>query len=192
MRTIKLPCKSDLRKQCIIDATEQHVLIKGFHKASMSEIAKTAGLSVGQIYRYYAHKDDIICALVEQLTQKRLQFMASFLDKKDWLERHFSEENQETHNMRIMHTEIQAEATRNPVISKIYKESHTRLQNRAVVILMSRYPTITEREAIARIEMLVTLTEGLLVRWDFQTRPFTKEMHQIYRQTLDTILPDVI
>ncbi|WP_100637075.1 TetR/AcrR family transcriptional regulator [Marinomonas polaris] len=192
MRTIKLPCKSDLRKQCIIDATEQHVLIKGFHKASMSEIAKTAGLSVGQIYRYYAHKDDIICALVEQLTQKRLQFMASFLDKKDWLERHFSEENQETHNMRIMHTEIQAEATRNPVIAKIYKESHIRLQNRAVVILMSRYPTITEREAIARIEMLVTLTEGLLVRWDFQTRPFTKEMHQIYRQTLDTILPDVI
>lgn len=192
MRTIKLPCKSDLRKQCIIDATEQHVLIKGFHKASMSEIAKTAGLSVGQIYRYYAHKDDIICALVEQLTQKRLQFMASFLDKKDWLDRHFSEENQETHNMRIMHTEIQAEATRNPVIAKIYKESHIRLQNRAVVILMSRYPTITEREAIARIEMLVTLTEGLLVRWDFQTRPFTKEMHQIYRQTLDTILPDVI
>jgi AcrR family transcriptional regulator len=192
MRTIKLPCKSGLRKQCIIDATEQHVLIKGFHKASMSEIAKTAGLSVGQIYRYYAHKDDIICALVEQLTQKRLQFMASFLDKKDWLERHFSEENQETHNMRIMHTEIQAEATRNPVIAKIYKESHIRLQNRAVVILMSRYPTITEREAIARIEMLVTLTEGLLVRWDFQTRPFTKEMHQIYRQTLDTILPDVI
>ncbi|MGO2236443.1 TetR/AcrR family transcriptional regulator [Marinomonas sp.] len=192
MRTIKLPCKSDLRKQCIIDATEQHVLTKGFHKASMSEIAKTAGLSVGQIYRYYAHKDDIICALVEQLTQKRLQFMASFLDKKDWLERHFSEENQETHNMRIMHTEIQAEATRNPVIAKIYKESHTRLQSRAVVILMSRYPTITEREAIARIEMLVTLTEGLLVRWDFQTRPFTKEMHQIYRQTLDTILPDVI
>ena len=192
MRTTKLPCNSDLRKQCIIDATEQHVLIKGFHKASMSEIAKTAGLSVGQIYRYYAHKDDIICALVEQLTQKRLQFMASFLDKKDWLDRHFSEENQETHNMRIMHTEIQAEATRNPVIAKIYNESHIRLQNRAVVILQSRYPTITEKEAIARIEMLVTLTEGLLVRWDFQTRPFTKEMYQIYDQTLATILPDTI
>ncbi|WP_421855749.1 TetR/AcrR family transcriptional regulator [Marinomonas sp.] len=192
MRTNKLPCNNDQRKQCIIDATEQHVLTKGFHKASMSEIAKTAGLSVGQIYRYYAHKDDIICALVEQLTQKRLQFMASFLDKTDWLDRHFSEENQETHNMRIMHTEIQAEATRNPVIAKIYKESNMRLQNRAVIILQSRYPTITEKEALARIEMLVTLTEGLLVRWDFQARPFSKEMHQIYSQTLDTILPDTI
>lgn len=167
-------------------------MTKGFHKASMSEIAKTAGLSVGQIYRYYAHKDDIICALVEQLTQKRLQFMASFLDKKDWLQRHFSEENQETHNMRIIHTEIQAEATRNPVIAKIYNESHLRLQNRAVVILQSRYPIITEKEAIARIEMLVTLAEGLLVRWDFQTRPFTTEIYEIYCKTLDTILPDTI
>lgn len=192
MRTIKLPCNNDLRKQCIIDAMEQHVLTKGFHKASMSEIAKTAGLSVGQIYRYYAHKDDIICALVEQLTQKRLQFMASFLDKKDWLERHFSEDNPETHNMRIIHTEIQAEATRNPVIAKIYSESHLRLQNRAVAILRSRHPTMTENEAIARIEMLVTLTEGLLVRWDFQTRPFTTETCEIYRQTLDNILPDSV
>ena len=192
MRTIKLPCNNDIRKQCIIDAMEQHVLTKGFHKASMSEIAKTAGLSVGQIYRYYAHKDDIICALVEQLTQKRLQFMTSFLDKKDWLKRHFSEENEETHNMRVIHTEIQAEATRNPVIAKIYHESHLRLQKRAVGILQTRYPAISEKEAIARIEMLVTLAEGLLIRWDFQTRPFSEEMYEIYRQTLDNILPATI
>lgn len=190
MRTIKLPCYSDLRKQCIIDATEQHALSKGFHKASMSEIAKTAGLSVGQIYRYFAHKDDIICALVDQLTEKRLQFMASFLDKRDWLNRHFSEENQETHKMRVMHAEIQAEATRNPVIAEIYIESNRRLQNRAIGILQSRHPEITEKEASARIEMLVTLTEGLLARWDFQSRPFSKETHLIYQQTLDTILPD--
>ncbi|WP_418138325.1 hypothetical protein AB8616_12740 [Marinomonas sp. RS-M-Aa-14] len=94
--------------------------------------------------------------------------------------------------MRVMHAEIQAEATRNPVIAEIYVESHNRLQNRAVGILQSRYPTITKSEAIARIEMLVTLTEGLLVRWDFQTRPFNEEMQQIYRQTLDIILPDNI
>ncbi|NLQ17654.1 TetR/AcrR family transcriptional regulator [Marinomonas sp. M1K-6] len=190
MRTRKLPYNGAQRKQCIIDAMEQHVLIKGFHKASMSEIAKSAGLSVGQIYRYFAHKDDIICALVEQFTQTRLQFMASFLDKKDWLERHFSEENQDTHNMRIMHTEIQAEATRNPVVAKIHIESHYRLQDRAIGILQSRYPTITKNEAIARIEMLVTLAEGLLARWDFQTRPFNQETQQIYRQALDAILPD--
>ncbi|WP_417529178.1 TetR/AcrR family transcriptional regulator [Marinomonas shanghaiensis] len=192
MRTNKLPYDSAQRKQCIIDAMEQHALTKGFHKASMSEIAKSAGLSVGQIYRYFAHKDDIIRELVEQFTQKRLQFMASFLDKKDWLDRHFSEENLETHNMRVMHAEIQAEATRNPVIAEIHIESHSRLQDRAVGILQSRYPTITKSEAIARIEMLVTLTEGLLVRWDFQTRPFNEETQQIYRQTLDMILPDSI
>jgi AcrR family transcriptional regulator len=187
---IKLPRDNDLRKQCIIDATEQHVLTKGFHKASMSEIAKTAELSVGQIYRYFSHKDDIICALVEQFTQKRLQFMPSFLDKKNWLERHFGENNLENDNMRIMHAEIKAEAARNPVIANIYKESHRRLQERAINIMESIYPRMDKKEVIARIEMLVTLTEGLLVRWEFQTRPFSKEMHNVYSQTLDTILPD--
>jgi AcrR family transcriptional regulator len=191
MRISKQPCNSDQRRQCIIDATEQHVLTKGFHKASMSEIAKSAKLSVGQIYRYFAHKDDIICALVEQFTEERLQFMASFLDKENWLDRHFSADNQESHNMRVMHMEIQAEAARNPVIAKICIESHLKLQNHAVDIIQSRYPLMTEQEAIARIEMLVTLTEGLLARWELQTRPFSKEMQQIYRVALDAILPDL-
>lgn len=116
--------------------------------------------------------------------------MASFLDKKDWLNRHFSEENQDTHNMRVMHYEIQAEASRNPVIERIYMESNHRLQDRAVKILQSHYPKMEEREIIARIEILVTLTEGLLARWDSQSRPFDEETQLIYQQTLDTILPD--
>jgi AcrR family transcriptional regulator len=190
MRTIKQPYNSDQRKQCIIDATEQHVLTKGFHKASMSEIAKSAGLSVGQIYRYFSHKDEIICALVEQFTQQRLQFMPSFLDKNNWLDRHFSEDDQENHNIRVMHSEIQAEAARNPVIAKICIESHQRLQCHAVSIMQSRHPKMDRQEAVARIEMLVTLTEGLLARWEYQPRPFSKEMQKIYNLTLDAILPD--
>ncbi|WP_338268604.1 TetR/AcrR family transcriptional regulator [Marinomonas pontica] len=190
MRTIHLPCHSDQRKQCIIDATKHHVLSKGFHKASMSEIAKTAELSVGQIYRYFAHKDDIICALVEQFTQRRLHYMASFLDKKDWLERHFSDLNPESNNERIMHAEIKAEAARNPTIAQIYKESHQRLQKRAINIMAAQYPNMDQKEIAARIEMLVTLSEGLLARWEFQPRPFSQEMRQLYSDTLDTILPD--
>lgn len=190
MRTDKLPRNNDQRKQCIIDATEQHVLTKGFHKASMSEIAKTAGLSVGQIYRYFAHKDDIICALVEQFTQKRLRFMDSFLEKEDWLDRHFGDGNADNNNMRVLHAEIKAEAARNSVIANIYVESHQQLHQRAISIMQSRYPLMNQQETIARIEILITLTEGLLVRWDIQNRPFSKEMQQIYRQTLATILPD--
>ncbi|GAA0223801.1 TetR/AcrR family transcriptional regulator [Marinomonas primoryensis] len=190
MRTIKLPLDNDLRKQSIIDATVQHALTKGFHKASMNEIAKSAELSVGQIYRYFAHKDDIICALVEQFTQRKLQFMASFFDKKDWLDRHFTESNLDNNHMRIMHAEIKAEAARNPVISKIYTESHKRLKEGAITIMKQLYPTMDKNEAMARIEMLITLKEGLLVRWDFQPRPFSKEMRQMYNQILDTILPD--
>ncbi|RBP83121.1 TetR/AcrR family transcriptional regulator [Marinomonas rhizomae] len=192
MRSSKQPCLKDQRIQCIIDATEQHVLTKGFHKASMSEIAKSAGLSVGQIYRYFAHKDDIIRALVEQSTQKKLQFMSSFLNKEKWLDRHFLDETEDTQKIRIMHSEVQAEAARNPVVFDICQDSQNRLQQHAIEILQTRQPNMSVDEAASRIEMLVTLTEGLMARWEFQQRPLSKEMYQMYSQVIDTILPDTI
>ena len=190
MRSSKEPCHKDQRIQCIIDATEQHVLTKGFHKASMSDIAKSAGLSVGQIYRYFAHKDDIIRALVEQSTQKKLHFMSSFLDKEKWLDRHFLDDSEETQKIRVMHAEIQAEAARNPVVFEICQDSQKRLQEHAVTLLQSQNPAMSQAEASARIEMLVTLTEGLLARWEFQQRPLSQEIIQLYNQVIDQILPD--
>ncbi|RBO84800.1 TetR/AcrR family transcriptional regulator [Marinomonas aquiplantarum] len=190
MRSSKQPCLKNQRIQCIIDATEQHVLTKGFHKASMSEIAKSAGLSVGQIYRYFAHKDDIIRALVEQSTQKKLQFMSSFLDKEKWLDRHFLDDSEETKKIRVMHAEIQAEAARNPVVFEICQDSKNCLQQHAIQILQTRQPTLSTNEAASRIEMLVTLTEGLLARWEFQQRPLSLEMIQLYNNVIDQILPD--
>ncbi|BFM50783.1 TetR/AcrR family transcriptional regulator [Marinomonas sp. THO17] len=190
MRSNKEPCHKDQRIQKIIDATEQHVLTKGFHKASMSEIAKSAGLSVGQIYRYFAHKDDIIRALVEQSTQKKLHFMSSFLDKEKWLDRHFLDDSEETYKIRVMHAEIQAEAARNPVVFKICQDSQTRLHKHAVTLLQKKVPEMTEAEASAKIEILVTLTEGLFARWEFQQRPLSQEVTRLYNQVIDQILPD--
>lgn len=181
---------TDERRQQIIDATEKHVIQKGFHKTSMQAIAKSAKLSVGQIYRYFAHKDDIICALVEQTTQRHLSFMSDFLNKEDWLERHFSEDNEEIHSLRIMTLEIKAEASRNLTISNICKKKHQCLQLKAVTILQDNCPNLTEQEAIARVEMLSTLAEGMLSQWDYSPRPFTPETIELYKKLLDNILPD--
>jgi AcrR family transcriptional regulator len=47
----------------------------GFHGASMADIAKAAGLSVGQIYRYFENKEAIIAAIVAQdLAEMREKF----------------------------------------------------------------------------------------------------------------------
>ncbi|GAA0830958.1 TetR/AcrR family transcriptional regulator [Marinomonas arenicola] len=176
-------------RQRIIDAMKEQAISKGFHKASMSEVAKSAELSVGQIYRYFAHKDDIICALVEQTTSYRLEFMSEFLNKQNWLARHVATPNEARHNMRILTIEIKAEAARNTVISNICYKSHLLLQNRAIEIMQERYPTMGKEEIIARIDLLITITEGFMTRWDDQREPPSTATINLYSKVLEDILP---
>jgi AcrR family transcriptional regulator len=44
---------------------------KGYHAAAMAEIAKVAGVSTGNIYRYYANKDALFYALVTDAFAER-------------------------------------------------------------------------------------------------------------------------
>ena len=55
---------AEARRQQIVDAASACVRRAGFHGASMAEIAHAAGLSVGQIYRYFANKEAIIADIV--------------------------------------------------------------------------------------------------------------------------------
>lgn len=48
---------AETRRQQIVDAASACARRSGFHGASMAEIAQTAGLSVGQIYRYFENKE---------------------------------------------------------------------------------------------------------------------------------------
>ena len=49
----------EARRQQIVDAASTCARRAGFHGASMAEIAHAAGLSVGQIYRYFENKEAI-------------------------------------------------------------------------------------------------------------------------------------
>src|SRR5688572_24117010 len=55
---------AEARRQQIVDAASACARRSGFHGASMADIAHTAGLSVGQIYRYFENKEAIIAAIV--------------------------------------------------------------------------------------------------------------------------------
>lgn len=179
------------RRQQIMDAFIVHVVEKGFHKASMAEMAKTAGLSVGQIYRYFAHKEDIIRAVVEQKTEEYIGLMEEFLEKRDWLQRHFEEGvDDQFHRDRIVHMEIKAEANRSPAIAQIQKDADCRLHTHAVAIIKRRYALLDEADIKARVDFLVALTEGLFYRVELLERPFSSAAHQLYQHMLNELLPD--
>lgn len=63
MRIVKDP---DERKQEIIDGAIHRFAEKGYDKTSISDIAKSLGISQGLCYRYFASKEEIYDAAIEQ------------------------------------------------------------------------------------------------------------------------------
>jgi len=65
------------RKQQILDAAANCFARNGFHRTSMQDIVKEAGLSAGLIYRYFTGKDDMIVAIVEERHTQRAASLAA-------------------------------------------------------------------------------------------------------------------
>jgi AcrR family transcriptional regulator len=75
-------------RQRIIRAALQVFAERGFHRATMQDIVRKSGLSVGAIYTYFKSKDELILAGCDLITDQemgalyeRLQGPGSFSDK---------------------------------------------------------------------------------------------------------------
>ena len=57
--------KKPLVQQRIMDVAREEFLLCGFHGATMRSIAKESSASLGNLYTYFADKDDLFLALVQ-------------------------------------------------------------------------------------------------------------------------------
>ena len=66
------------RRTQILDAASTVFSEKGFHRATIKEIARVAGIADGTIYTYFASKDEVLLAVLDRLnetTERRQQFV---------------------------------------------------------------------------------------------------------------------
>src|SRR5215470_15396485 len=66
------------RRTQILDAAITVFSEKGFHRATIKEIASVAGIADGTIYTYFASKDEILLAVLDRLnetTERKQQFV---------------------------------------------------------------------------------------------------------------------
>jgi AcrR family transcriptional regulator len=159
------------RRQQILDAACERVRQSGFHGASMADIARAAGLSVGQIYRYFENKEAIIAAIVAQdLAEMRDKFdemesgPGTLLDA---LEEHLPDGVAKCFDPRraALAIEVVAEAARNPKVAAIVRAADE--QERALAKTMmerNRKPEWSDAEFQARCEMIGLIFDGLLMR----------------------------
>jgi TetR/AcrR family transcriptional regulator, repressor for uid operon len=109
---------------------------KGFHQASMADICAEAGMSPGNVYRYYDGKEAIIAAIAEE-DRRQLTLQLEGLGRQQNLFAAMLELTSEAITSRDAEKrkfgcEILAEATRNERIAEI-----VRRHNAAIVALCS-------------------------------------------------------
>lgn len=59
----------DARRSQILDAATQVFAAKGYHRATIRDIARVAGIADGTIYTYFANKGALVLGLMERLNQ---------------------------------------------------------------------------------------------------------------------------
>jgi len=161
---------ADVRRRQILDAAADVFARRGFHAASMAEIARSFGMSAGHIYNWFDSKEAIIEALVERDVASFNQFVTAARDEADPRPALLKQAEQRANELldparAALQVEILAEASRNPKIAAIVQRADAAFRE-GLAALLGRPLRLACKppELAARIELLMSVFEGLLVR----------------------------
>lgn len=106
----------------ILDAAERCFIRNGFHRTTMQDVAAEAGMSAGNLYRYFPSKDAIQAGLAERDREEMTRDFAAMADAEDFFgaferigRKHLVDDPRDK---MVLAVEIWAEATRNPEVSR--------------------------------------------------------------------------
>src|SRR5215217_9634377 len=74
------------RRARILDAAERCFVRSGFHRTTMQDVAAEAGMSPGNLYRYFPSKDAIVAGLAERDRARVTADFAEIVGANDFVE----------------------------------------------------------------------------------------------------------
>ena len=167
MRPASAQLRSDRRSE-ILDAARRCFARMGFHQTSMQQICSEAGMSAGNVYRYFPSKEAIIEGITERDRAEvaaqlaSAQFSTDFFTTFAALARHHFVER--TADEVGLCAEIMAESRRNPTIAKIMGEFDIDVKERLITMLRSaqaRGDIARDADIGIAVEMLMIIADGV-------------------------------
>lgn len=166
-----LPPRAAARRDRVIDAARQLFACNGFHNTGIAQIARESGVLVGQIYRDFASKEDIVIAITQRDTHDFLhdQELRRALEVRDtaalrrWIARFIAGEEKATDRRLV--AEIIAEASRSPRIAAIARHIHQSVRRDMGAALECLAPgahLAKRREMLT--EVILTISGGVFHR----------------------------
>lgn len=164
--------RAQVRRQQVLEAAADCFRRRGFHGASMAEIAKTAEMSPGHIYNLFKNKDEVIAAIVERDRDEVIQNIQQTQDADDVVSAMIAcvQESMEDTNQisnAALNLEVLAEAGRNPKLAAVVQDSETVIRNKAMAVIRKALgpaaETLSPHEIEARATVVGTIFNGLMV-----------------------------
>ena len=188
----KVQQKQQARRAEIVVAAQKCFAEKGLHGASVADIAREAGLSVGQLYRIFASKEAIIEAIVSEIVNARVGEM---IDENHNLARKAAvlagriPTSAATKSDNYLLMEINAEASRNPRLREIMNQADRRLKEEGGRLTRHYHPEMTAEQISVACEFIAILTEGAAYRCDLATAPTVDKaaMESLYRDVFQLL-----
>ena len=167
MRRANVQLQADRRTE-ILDAAQRCFVRSGFHGASMHEICIEAGMSPGNLYRYFPSKEAIIAGISERDRTEVMQSFAMVDQSTNFFaafaalaHHHFVGRPDEDVALCI---EIMAESRRNPEVAKLCQGFEADVKARLVAMLRdaaARGDISAEIDFDAVVTMLMLIADGV-------------------------------
>lgn len=197
------------RRTRILDAAEACFVRHGFHRATMHDVAVEAGMSPGNLYRYFPSKDAIVAGLAERDRAAVAEDFAGIEAHPEMMQafdglarRHLADAPAEK---AVLCLEMWAEATRNPAMAAICRDFEREVAARLAGLYRRAQERTREQteqkaqvqtgttasgadpEALARLAMV--MADGIMVRRalspDFVPGPVIDAMLALIGAALD-------
>lgn len=159
------------RRDRILEAAERVFIERGFHAATMHNIAEAAGMSAGNLYRTFPSKEAIVEGLCLCDQEQRVEAFMNLAGSKSMLAAfegslHEMLALKSPEKARLL-VEIWAEATRNPAISAISVSVDADILGRIThvfEIAKQRGEAAADIDSTAAARFIFTYVGGLLKR----------------------------
>jgi len=155
--------QSERNRALLLSAARQVFLARGYHAATLEQIADEAGFSKGVVYSQFQSKADLFLALLEARIEERAQENARLAEDMAGgdlaaLLNHLARGDQAARDWLLLVIEFRVHAARDPELSRRYAATHAR----TVEALTKVLATMGERSGAGFALAPGTLAEVLL------------------------------
>jgi TetR/AcrR family transcriptional regulator, repressor for uid operon len=167
MRRANVQLAADRRDE-ILAAAQACFARSGFHQASMQEICAEAGMSPGNLYRYFRSKEEIIAGIAERDRAETAQQFAAVDQAENFFDglaalaqHHLVERSMEEVSLCA---EIMTESRRNPAVARIYQDMEADVRSRFIALLRraaERGEVRADLDFDGAVTVLFALADGL-------------------------------